>query len=93
MPAGLDIGVTRAFAARRLGVAPHVISMWVLDGWRAPDGTRRTVTVTGNGRRGRLYRYGDLVDAECDTRNSPNSSRNPRRQVRHDWAALDRNAA
>jgi hypothetical protein len=78
-PVNLDAGLTRAQAAMLLRVSPHTVSMWALDGWLDTDGRRRWLTVVGRGRAGRLFRYGDLVDAEADTRHNPNSRRGRRR--------------
>jgi hypothetical protein len=88
-PDRADIGVPRAFAAARLGVTPHTVSMWVLRGYQttvvdAVTGETRTehrrVRAVGWWRGARLYRWGDLVDAECATRNHRNSTRNPGRR-------------
>lgn len=71
-----EAGLTRDQAAQVLGVTPASVSMWALRGWRDRHGTRRQLTVVGRGPRGaRLYRLGDLLDAERDTRVSPNSRR------------------
>jgi hypothetical protein len=70
-----NAGVPRSVAADRLGVSPHTVSMWALRGWRDPDGTHRRLSVVGRDRRQRLYRWGDLLDAERATRRSPNSRR------------------
>lgn len=72
----LEAGLTREQAARFLGVSPATVSMWALRGWRAADGTQRHLTVVGRGPRNvRLYRLGDLLEAERDTRRNPNSRR------------------
>lgn len=71
-----EAGLTREQAAEVLGVTPASISMWALRGWRTATGTRRTLTVVGRGpRNARLFRLGDLLDAERDTRSNPNSHR------------------
>ncbi len=71
-----EVGLSREQAAMMLGVTPASISMWALRGWRDPTGQRRTLTVAGRGPRNeRLYRLGDLLEAERDTRHSPNSHR------------------
>ena len=93
VPTGPDTPVPRAFAAKRLGVSPHTISMWVQRGWIDRNGNRRTVHVLGKQGRERLYRWGDLMDAEADTRRSINSPRNPRRRPAagaRSWDAVNR---
>jgi predicted transcriptional regulator len=71
-----EAGLTREQAARMLGVTPASISMWALRGWRTADGGKRILTVVGRGHRNqRLYRLGDLLEAERDTRINPNSRR------------------
>lgn len=75
MPSREDVGVPRAFAAKRLGVTPHTVSMWAQRGWVDDDGQKQTVAVVGWFRGHRLYRWGDLVEAERCTRNSRLSSR------------------
>jgi hypothetical protein len=71
----LDAGLTRAQAAQAIGVTRHTVSMWAIRGWYDADGSHHTLTVVGHDRRGRLYRYGDLIQAERDTRNNKKSSR------------------
>lgn len=78
-PVNLDAGLTRAEAARLFGVPPATVSMWALRGWTTSAGEHRSLTVVGKRGRDRLYRYGDLVDAEADTRRNPNSRRFCRR--------------
>lgn len=74
----LEAGLTRAQAAQMLGVSRATVSMWALSGWVGADGTKRGLTIVGQGpRRARLYRLGDLLDAERDTRTNPNSRRGP----------------
>jgi hypothetical protein len=71
-----EAGLTRDQAARLLCVTPATVSMWALRGWRSEDGRRRTLTVVGYGHRNqRLFRLGDLLEAERDTRQNPNSRR------------------
>lgn len=72
----LEAGLTREQAVKVLGVTPATISMWALRGWKSADGCRRHLAVVGRGRRNeRLYRLGDLLEAERDTRLNPNSRR------------------
>lgn len=83
-PADLEAGVTRAVAAEYLtevGVTPHMISVWGKRGWITPSGERRHLTVVGHHRGQRLFRYGDILDAEGDTRDNPNSSRSMVRRI------------
>jgi hypothetical protein len=84
-----DTGVPRQFAAVRLGVTPHTVSMWALRGYETTvvdetTGESRTehrrVRAVGWWRGARLYRWGDLVEAEHATRNHRNSTRNPERR-------------
>jgi len=71
-----DAGLTRAQAAYLLDVTRATVSMWVLRGWVDRQGLRRRIRVVGTDRVGaRLYRYADLVQAETDTRRSPQSRR------------------
>ncbi len=79
----LDAGLTRSQAAMLLAVPPHTVSMWARDGWLDAAGERRRLTVVGRRAGASLYRYGDLVDAEADTRRSPFS----RRGCKHHAAA------
>jgi hypothetical protein len=81
--AGPDTGVPRAFAAARLGVSPHTVSMWAARGyvarWTDDAGVEHTehrpVRTVGWWRGHRLYRWGDLVEAEHHTRNTVLSAR------------------
>lgn len=71
----LDAYLTRAEAALALGVSKDTISAWHARGWYNQDGEHlRLATKPGKGHTFR-YRYGDLLQAEVDTRNSPNSRR------------------
>lgn len=70
-----DAGVPRSVAAHHLHVSPHVVSMWALRGWVDVDGTRRQMRVVGYAQGQRLFRWGDLLDAERATRSNPRSSR------------------
>jgi hypothetical protein len=75
MNVNLDAYLTRAQAAMALGVSKDTIGQWHARGWHNSAGEHvRLATKPGNG--GNLrYRYGDLLQAEQDTRNSPNSRR------------------
>lgn len=89
-----DRGLTRAQAAHLAGVEPATVSMWALRGWRTSGGVERRLTVVGkDSRGGRLYRCGDVLDAERDTRHHPNSRRGTTRRPATgtgSWADLDR---
>ncbi|MFB6392617.1 hypothetical protein [Polymorphospora lycopeni] len=83
MRPNLDAGLTRELAAVAVAVPATTISMWALRGWTEPDGTERRLTVVGKDERGRrLYRYGDLLDAERATGSNPNSRRGTTRSSR-----------
>lgn len=70
-----DAGLTCHQAAAALGVRPDQVCQWHTRGWLTPTGQRRHVRIVGHSGRGRLYRYGDVVDAEADTRANPRSHR------------------
>jgi hypothetical protein len=75
MALNLDAGLPRALAALAVSVTPGTVSMWAQRGWYDADGNHHTLTVVGHDSRGRLYRYGDLLAAERDTRHSDQSFR------------------
>lgn len=78
-----DAYITRAQAALLTGVSADAIGKWQARGWRTPDGEQRHLkTKRGTGKHYR-YRLGDILEAERDTRHSPNS----RRPVSHLLAA------
>jgi hypothetical protein len=77
------------FAAKRMGVSRQVVNYWRTSG-RLP--------VADKDDKGRpLYRWGDVLEAERQTRRTANSSRNPNRRRPTDgpdsWTALDRQTA
>ena len=75
-------GVTAAFAADQLGISPNMVSNWARRGWVTRDGQRRYVTVLPGKFNGHTrYRYGDILDADSDTRDNPNSSRSLVRRI------------
>jgi hypothetical protein len=81
--ADLDAGLPRSLAAAAVRVSPHVVSMWALRGWIDLDGTHRKLTVVGHDFKGqRLYRFGDVLEAERATRRNRRSSRHPDRAER-----------
>jgi hypothetical protein len=72
----LDALVPAAVASDRLGVSLQVIYAWRTKGWLDPaSGQRVTLKVRGQDGRARLYRWGDLCEAERSTRRSPKSRR------------------
>lgn len=89
-----DAWLTRAQAAQYAGVSTNTIGKWHAQGWLAPDGAegrvRRHLTVKRRRDGNLLYRLGDVVDAERDTRNNTNSPRNPLRAGARPWAELNR---
>lgn len=71
----LDAYVTRSQAALVTGVRPDTIGKWHARGWTDPDGQRRTLrTAPGSGRT-LLFRLGDILEAERDTRLNPRARR------------------
>jgi hypothetical protein len=73
----LDAYVSRAQAAMVTGVRPDTIGKWLARGWVDPDGERHTLTTRPAGSRGLLYRLGDILAAERDTRLNPRARRQP----------------
>ena len=74
-----DAWITRGQAALLTQVTPDTIGKWHARGWLDAEGRRRHLTVRSK-RNGQLeYRLGDILDAERDTRNNPNSRRGSRR--------------
>lgn len=71
----LDAGLPRALAALAVSATPGMVSMWARRGWYDRDGQHHKLRVVGTDSRGRLYRYGDLLDAERETRYSEQSFR------------------
>lgn len=71
-----DAGLPIHLAATYFNVTPATVKGWVTRGWADRRGRRHTVRVVGTDwRYGRLYRFGDLVEAERAAREHPNSSR------------------
>ncbi len=73
MPPGFDMDLdtllTVGQAARYLGMSRQRVNRWYELGRLEPAETRDGV---------RFYRLGDVLEAECVTRNSPFSNRRPR---------------
>lgn len=72
-----DAYVTRAQAAMVTGVRPDTIGKWIARGWKSADGTRHRVTTQPGEGRTQLYRLGDILTAERDTRLNPRARRRP----------------
>lgn len=69
--AGRDALLTARDAAHALQTTIPVILMWRNRGWVDADGQQRRLATVGRDHLGRkLYRWGELVDAERDTRNT-----------------------
>lgn len=64
----LDAYITRSQAAQITGARPDTIGKWHARGWTTPDGERRTLRTRSGGGRTLLYRLGDILDADRDTR-------------------------
>ena len=79
-----DAYVPRALAAHLTGLAADTIGKWHARGWLAPDPdspghtVRRRLTVKRRADGNLLYRVGDILDADRDTKANPNSRRRPR---------------
>ncbi len=79
-------------AAQAAQVSVNVISNWRNKGWLDRDGQRKYLPVAGRDYRGMpLYRYGDVLNAERETRRSGKSHR--RCPPPQDWAALNMQTA
>ena len=70
-----DAYITRAQAARLTGLSADSIGKWHARGWRDGTGELRHLNTRPGSGRHLLYRLGDVLDAERDTRNSANSRR------------------
>lgn len=68
--------VSASVAAEQLRVSIAVVCMWRNKGWIDPEsGERRYLEIAGKDGRSKLYRWGDLLIAERDTRSSPQCRR------------------
>lgn len=75
-----DAYVTRAQAAMVTGVRPDTIGKWLARGWVDPAGERHALTTRpGGSGRSLLFRLGDILAAERDTRLNPRARRRPSR--------------
>lgn len=70
-----DAYITRAQAAMLTGVSADSIGKWHARGWRSCEGELRHLRTRPKNGRVLLYRLGDILDAERETRNNPNSRR------------------
>ncbi len=75
-----DVLVPAWFAIKRLGVTKQTFNNWRASGKLTPN---------DNGE----YRWGDVLEVESATRNSPNSRRGTTRRPAADWPTLDVNSA
>lgn len=72
-----DAYVTRAQAAMVTGVRPDTIGKWLARGWKTPAGEHRQLSTRPGDGRFLLFRLGDILAAERDTRLNPRSRRRP----------------
>lgn len=71
----LDAYVTRSQASLITGVRPDTIGKWRARGWTGPDGERRELRTKPGAGRALLFRLGDILEAERDTRHNPRARR------------------
>lgn len=71
----LDAYVTRAQAAMVTGVRADTIGKWHARGWTDPRGERHTLSTRPADGRTLLFRLGDILTAERDTRLNPRARR------------------
>jgi len=71
----LDAYVTRAQASLVTGVRPDTIGKWHARGWTDPDGERHTLRTQPGKGRALLFRLGDILAADRDTRLNPHARR------------------
>jgi hypothetical protein len=70
-----DAYVTRAQASLVTGVRPDTIGKWRARGWTGLDGARRVLRTRPGVGRTLLFRLGDILEAERDTRSNPRARR------------------
>jgi hypothetical protein len=70
-----DAYVTRAQAAMVTGVRPDTIGKWLARGWVDPAGARHSLSTRRITGRSLLFRLGDILAAERDTRLNPRARR------------------
>ncbi len=71
----LDAYVTRAQASLVTGVRPDTIGKWHARGWTDPEGERHALRTKPGCGRTLLFRLGDILTAERDTRRNPRARR------------------
>lgn len=71
----MDAYITRAQAALLTNVSSDSIGKWHARGWRGPDGELRHLSTRPGVGKTLLYRVGDVIDAERQTRENPNCRR------------------
>lgn len=71
----LDAYVTRSQAAMVTGVRADTIGKWHARGWTDPQGERHTLRTKPGYGRALLFRLGDILTAEHDTRLNPRARR------------------
>ena len=71
----LDAYITRAQAALLTQVSADSIGKWHARGWRNSEGQLRHLRTRRGTGKTLLYRVGDVMDAERETRQSPNCRR------------------
>lgn len=71
----LDAYVTRAQAAMLTGVRPDTIGKWRARGWSDPAGDHHELSTRPGAGRTLLFRLGDILAAERDTRLNPRARR------------------
>lgn len=74
-----DVRVPAWFAIKRFAITPQTFNYWRSSGKVTPD---------ENGE----YRWGDLLEVEQATRNSPNSRRGTKVTRRANWQGIDLNS-
>lgn len=76
-----DAYVTRAQASLITGVQPDTIGKWHARGWTNPEGARCRLRTRPGAGRSLLFRLGDILAAERDTRRNPRARRRVSRPV------------
>lgn len=71
----LDAYISRAQAAMVTGARPDTIGKWHARGWTTPDGEHRELRTRPGPGRTLLFRLGDILEADRDTRLNPRARR------------------